>query len=180
MKLRAWVPFVLVVFCLSLVVGVVCWLKTQKQNAMRADCLSHLRAIGFLLSSYDEVHNHEGLLPNDLNILTNFVSSLHQLMICPGSGNSPALMTKRLEWIDYIYVQWPSAKGVYTNYPVLYDRRLSNHAGKGVNVLLGDVVNTGGGVQGPIRWFWDPNAEWLQKFAREHPDLHVPLPEDIR
>ena len=62
----------------------------------------------------------------------------------------------------------------------MYDRRLSNHGGKGINVLLVDVVNAYEGIRGPTFWFWDEDAKWLREFARGHPDVKIPLPEDLK
>lgn len=48
----------------------------------------------------------------------------------------------------------------------MYDRHLSNHNGKGINILM---------VDGTVKW--DPKAEWLKKFISDHKDLNLPTPD---
>jgi len=70
--------------------------------------------------------------------------------------------------VDYFYIDWQSARdgpkwGV-GRFPVIYDRRLSNHNGRGIYILLtdGEVI-------------WDPGATWLRQFAAQHPQNVVPI-----
>lgn len=71
---------------------------------------------------------------------------------------------------DYFFVDWskqPEAiEKLPGKRPLTYDRRLSNHDGRGINILMAD-----GSVE------WDSNAEWLKKFAAEHPNAKLPMPE---
>lgn len=86
------------------------------------------------------------------------------ILVCPGAkaGAIPGQ-------IDYVYVypmlyhgsNVPSGKC-----PVLYDRRMSNHGNRGINIMMED-----GTVE------WDKNGEWLQKFAREHSGARLAIPE---
>jgi len=88
---------------------------------------------------------------------------------CPGSKTKPGLLSDADEWQDYIYIDWSryyGAEKVPDDYPLIYDRRLSNHDGKGIN-----VVTVGGEV------YWDPDAGKLCSFALRHPEYEVPLPE---
>ena len=90
-------------------------------------------------------------------------------LYCPGSGTKPGLLSDADEWQDYIYIDWSryyGAEKVPDDYPLIYDRRLSNHDGKGIN-----VVTVGGEV------YWDPDAGKLCSFALWHPEYEVPLPE---
>ena len=123
--------------------------------------------------------DHNGQLPENFSLMSNVVSDC-RLYVCPWGSKKPGSWTNITEWMDYFYVYWPSVTGVYTNYPLMYDRRLSNHGGKGINVLLVDVVNRYEGIRGPTFWFWDEDAKWLRKFAREHPNVKIPLPEDVK
>ena len=96
--------------------------------------------------------------------------------ICPGVDGAWA--RQRLtnswdsidDWSDYAYVYysnllWSSA--VENKYPLMYDKRLANHAGNGINILLTD---------GHV--IWDKDANWLKTFASEHPEFTIPLPSD--
>jgi len=122
------------------------------------------------------------MMPSRLGDVVNTYgpSSLHWCL-CPGVHNDPRYKilrrfmarqgrssTNSELWSDYIYVPWTNGFDAPAHYPLIYDRKLANHGGKGINVFT---------VRGePL---WDGNAEWLQKFAREHPDLDIPLPDDL-
>jgi hypothetical protein len=80
--------------------------------------------------------------------------------------------------MDYTYVYWPEGTNTPITYPLLYDRRLSNHAGRGINVLLVQGTHHRKGAPGTI--LWDPEADWLKGFAREHPEFNIKLPEDVK
>ena len=71
---------------------------------------------------------------------------------------------------NYFFVDWsklPDGPGTSPGkYPLMYDRRLSNHDGRGINILMAD-----GSIE------WDSNAEWLKKFAADHPSAKFPMPE---
>lgn len=72
--------------------------------------------------------------------------------------------------VDYYFVNWsksPDGPGTPSGkHPLMYDRRLSNHDGRGINILMAD-----GTVE------WDADAQRLRKFAVEHPNAKVPMPE---
>jgi hypothetical protein len=104
--------------------------------------------------------------------------------VCPWHSKPCGSWTNVTEWMDYFYIPWPSVTGAYTNYPLMYDRRLANHGGKGINILL---VEQAAHPAYPTslesfhgQFFWDEDAKWLRKFAREHPDLKIPMPEGIK
>lgn len=71
---------------------------------------------------------------------------------------------------DYFFVDWSKQPELLeklpSKRPLMYDRRLSNHDGRGINILM---------VDGSIEW--DSNAEWLKKFAAQYPNVKLPLPE---
>jgi hypothetical protein len=90
------------------------------------------------------------------------------LVLCPGS-QTPIDLERVTP--DYAYVNW-SAKlfahvvDVPGEYPLVYDRTLSNHSGRGVFVLR---------VNGSV--IWDPGAEWVRGFSGRHPEYHVLIPQ---
>ena len=88
--------------------------------------------------------------------------------ICPGSGNGPGSFSNVMTWMDYVYVNWPNDKDIPDDFPVMYDKRLANHRGTGLNVLFasGEII-------------FDTNAVRLRQFAKEHPQFNILLPEDI-
>jgi len=151
--------------------------RHENEKSRRFECFSVLRSTGCALAMYCQ--DNGGQLPTDFSLMGTLISS-PRLYVCPWNSKPPGSWTNINEWMDYYYVRWPSTTGVYAKYPLMYDRHLSNHGGKGINVLLVDVVNRYGGINGPIFWFWDPEAQWLRKFAQEHPETRVPLPEDLR
>ena len=71
---------------------------------------------------------------------------------------------------DYFFVDWSKQpvplEKLPGKVPRMYDRRMGNHDGRGINILMAD-----GSIE------WDSNAEWLKKFAAEHPDAKLPMPE---
>lgn len=86
---------------------------------------------------------------------------------CPGRINSR--FKDGGEGTDYIYIRWPVlVQDRDSEYPLVYDRRLSNHDGIGIN-----ITTTSGRV------FWDRNGKWLRKFVRKHPEFNIPLPEGM-
>lgn len=70
----------------------------------------------------------------------------------------------------YISVDWSKRPEYFEQLscerPLVYDRYMSNHVWRGINILMTD---------GTIKW--DANAEWLKKFKAEHPDANLPMPE---
>lgn len=69
---------------------------------------------------------------------------------------------------DYIYINWgqplvDTTESLASRYPIVYDAKLSNHKGKGINILLldGSVI-------------WDEGAHWLYLFATKHKDIPLP------
>ncbi len=52
------------------------------------------------------------------------------------------------------------------DYPLIYDKSMANHSGRGINVCT---------VQAGI--FWDKDAKWLKAFAVAHPEYKIPIPE---
>ncbi len=94
---------------------------------------------------------------------------LHPLL-CSGTETEWGPPTKADQWSDYLYVNWskwfPGSNAVPDGFPLVYDRRLSNHSEKGIYVLRTD---------GSI--LWDGGARWLRTFAEAHTNFQIPLPE---
>ncbi|MDD4871999.1 MAG: hypothetical protein PHR77_15690 [Kiritimatiellae bacterium] len=88
------------------------------------------------------------------------------IFVCPGSKTKPGRMTNVDEWMDYIYIPWGTRTNIPPEYPMLYDKHLNNH-GNLINMLY--VDGSPGG---------DKNVSGLKRFAKEHPDLKIPLPKD--
>lgn len=110
------------------------------------------------------------VLMKSFNGCTNWDEMGDSNVLCPGrKGSVPGSWRDIEAWSDYTYVYWPSGRtGTPPDYPLMYDRRLSNHQGKGIN-----IVTVGKKV------FWDRNSKWLRKFAQGHPEFNIPLPEDL-
>jgi hypothetical protein len=91
-------------------------------------------------------------------------------LLCPGSKTEPQTAARANEWSDYWYVDWaqwfPKTNRPPGDFPLFYDRRFSNHDGKGIY-----VVNVDGLV------FWDPGANWLKAFATKHQTYRLKMPE---
>jgi hypothetical protein len=113
--------------------------------------------------------DHDGHYPSNLTALAQNYASQPKLYLCPGSGTPPGAMTNVDQWMDDIYLYWPHGEKTPTNYPWIYERRLSHHQGRGIH-----VAPVGGDA------FWDEGATGLQRFAKEHPELRIPMPEDLR
>lgn len=125
--------------------------------------------------------DHKGHYPLDISVLSQAIeigtrsSSTSEplprttiLLSCPGVRRRPILIAEANTQSDYIYINWEQFYGtndVPAEYPIVYDRSLSNHFGRGVN-----VITFGGGC------FWDRGAKWLKQFAADHPSFKVIVP----
>ena len=156
--------------------GLLFLIPISKSRAKRASCQNQMGAICAVMQFY--IEEHDGAFPSNLSSVVDVqIPSVISLLKCPATRTKVGLLSDVKSWSDYIYCYWPTGKkGTPPNYPLFYDRRLSNHEGKGINIFL---VGAGGELrpQPAGSFFWDKNAEWLQKFKKEHPDLNIPLPE---
>jgi hypothetical protein len=172
---------VIVFACLLLVAFGAIWLRHERELVHRYDCLSTLRSTGWALGQF--CRDHSGKLPENFCLISNDISN-PRLFVCPWDGKRPGSWTNITEWMDYFYVYWPGVEGVYSNYPLMYDRRLANHGGKGINILLVEQAAHPAVPHEPETFhgqsFWDEDAKWLRQFAKEHPDLRIPMPEDLK
>lgn len=156
------------------------WAKCQTEKVRISQCLSALRSIGCTLKMYRDDNNGE--LPPRLSLMQELISD-QKLFICPWGSKAPGEWANISEWMDYVYLPCPSVKGQYAYYPLMYDRRLANHNGKGICILLVDGAVRPASPPQPEtyhgQFFWDEGAQWLQKFARNHPECNISLPEDL-
>ena len=138
-----------------------------REWARRASCISPLQCC-FRKAMKMYALDHNGQFPSNFADLAESYARQPKLYLCPGSGTPPGSITNVDQWMDYIYIYWPDGEKTPTNYPWVYERRLRHHQGKGIHVapIDGDA-------------FWDEGAEWLQRFAEEHPELRIPMPEDL-
>ena len=130
-------------------------------------CAKSLKTLNLAFVEYRNAHN--GCPPISIEeIDKEWDGAIMPLMMCPGGRNQSEGAPARDKGIDYIYVNWVQKEGVVSNnipgeYPMVYDRCKSNHAGKGVNVLLANG-----------RVIWDNNAQWLTSFASNHSLINLP------
>jgi hypothetical protein len=142
-------------------------------------CRSRLRVLHFDVRTYREKHD-EHYPPNIFCVANAFHSNVWSpieftnnilgwdLLSCPGVGRKLLAAPTNVDECDYAYVNWEPFFGTNTvpnDYPLIYDRRLSNHKGLGINVLT------------TTSCFWDYRARWLKAFAASHPEYHLPIPE---
>jgi prepilin-type processing-associated H-X9-DG protein len=149
-----------------LVVGITVMLIDPLDRYHQAKCKERLRLVGNAIRTYQS--EQQGQLPRQFAMLSNELMN-PTFLICPGSGHTPLSFTDADSWADYIYVDWSEVGGtnvVPGNYPIAYDRSISYHGGRGVNVLL---------VDGSVRW--DSKGKWLKKFAAEYTNVTLRLPE---
>ncbi len=157
----------LIALCVVTLLLVVLIVPYARERIRRHGCYSHLRCIGMAMYMYSI--DHDGAFPTNIRDMTNYANH-SKLYVCPSSGTEvmpPYSIAHATNWFDYIYITWSRDKKTPDNYPRMYDRLLAHHK-TGIFILKagGDVV-------------WDKNAEWLQKFAKEHPTLKIPMPGDI-
>jgi prepilin-type processing-associated H-X9-DG protein len=132
--------------------------------ADRVVCRNQLSCLGFVIRFYRDTHS--GSYPSKLEDIEKGL--LNGLLHCPGPPSQTQTIGKSPHENDYVYVYWPqllsdSAKTLPGGYPIVYDAKLSNHNGKGINILL---------VDGSV--IWDERARWLTHFAVEHPEIILP------
>ena len=135
----------------------------------RSNCQQNLKnGLGWAIRpDFCDQYGHS---PHHLSDLSNVLGN-PIFLICPGSGHIPGSFTNADSWSDYTYIDWSiyfGSNNVPDDYPLVYDRYLKNHDGRGINVFL---------TSGPLGIVkWDSHAEWLKKFAAEHPNYKIPIP----
>lgn len=160
--------------------GVFCALVLCRHRSVREsqlECAGCLNTLEFHIKLY--ASENDGRFPANIAELLKWSGAeqgfFEPLLLCPRpreTTNSPRSVEEWMvtadEWMDYIYVPWQNPSELPGNYPLIYDRRLANHKGKGINIVL---------LNGQV--MWDRNAQYLKEFIKEHPDLDVPLPEEL-
>jgi len=153
-----------------LVAGTLLYLYYQNQMRGRAYCAGGLRGSLHLACVYYS-GDHNALPPTLERLFGEYLPD-DAIFACPGASKS-----REGGRMDYLYIDWskqlrgtnwPLVGNTSGNYPMVYDRRLSNHGGCGIVILMTDCSTV-----------WDRDARWLQEFAKKHPEVKVPLPEDI-
>lgn len=164
---------VLVIIAVVIALAVLIFVKqTEKGDggfAGRASCQQRLRALGYAYRMYSG-NSFYGTPPDRL---TSLVDDLvipftdYDLLSCPKYGIQPPPQRDSFHTYpgNYIMVDWSrlSVTEVPDDFPLMFDCRLENHDGAGVNVLLMD---------GTVRW--DEKGKFLSDFARKYPDMALP------
>ena len=126
-------------------------------------CRKHLKGIALTLDLERQMNSNawpQSLIDVDHGLL-------RKILVCPATGNTPGRDQDAQKWSDYIYVDWSKTvsnrSSAGPKYPLAFDRRLSNHRGRGINVVL---------IDGSV--FWDQGGNWLSNFAKAHPEFNVP------
>ena len=138
----------------------------------RSQCQRNLRSIEVAVKSY--LDDNGGQRPKTLddalsNIGFGDADKTARILRCPGAkGLSTG--TDIGSRTGYFYVDWSKWFGptnlLPASYPLIYDRSLQNHEGRGVNVVS---------VDGRISW--DEGAQALRGFVAKHLEYQLPLPE---
>jgi hypothetical protein len=164
-------------FCLTIAVLAILYLnRTRLECVVRYsyECPMRLEGLGMFIAND---HTLSGRYPSNLASVVKMSEPtprqrrlhLHPLL-CPGSATEPGSATNIDEWSDYLYVDWSKwYQGTNQppgSYPMLYDRRISNHGGRGIYVLKVDhsVI-------------WDGGGSWLAEFSERHPQYQIQLPQ---
>lgn len=146
-------------------------IHAARERTRRSSCMSNLGAIDKMCVLYS-MDNTNAFPPNITALCcltgTCYITEL-KVFRCWASHTQVGSMTNVDEWMDYIYIPWATGANTPPDYPLMYDRRLSNHQGKGINVVYLD-----GHVE------FDEGAKRLKAFAAKHPKLHIPMPEDLK
>lgn len=138
-----------------------CQSERQAKNreiGIREACMHQLRNLWYQANSYRGDYGE-------------FPSSFDDFHLPKPTLDCPAVHPSRTGRTDYIYVGWLARKYIsdrnFEKYPIIFDRRMSNHKGRGINIVT---------VDGTV--FWDADAAWLKSFARDHPEAKIPLPDE--
>ena len=133
----------LIILVLALIVPFTCGRFLESVN--RVPCASNLRQIGHAILVYASKHN--GHLPDDLPTLIETEDLSPNVFCCPNTSDVPAagpttqaIMTemKKPGTVSYLYLGKGLTSSDLTADVVLAYEPLSNHQGRGMNVLFGD------------------------------------------
>ena len=156
-----------------LAAGLVVAFVVVRSFVKAATCRSKLMALKFNMTIYRS--DHQGHWPSNLVSVAaaTFQADVTNEVVldrlsCPAAGHYFQGSTDVISDADYVYINWEAFFGTNApppDYPLFYDRRLSNHKGIGVNVVTAASC------------FWDYHARFLTNFAGAHPNYHLPMPE---
>ncbi len=144
----------------------------------QTECPLRLEGLRGLIMNW--AAGQDGHLPSDLKFISDgfrmtpekWRMRLHPLLCPSGKELAAAGNCISPSSSDYIYVDYTKefsrSQDLPGGYPLVYDRRCSNHGGAGIYIIRGDGLV-----------IWDRDAHWLQQFARAHRALNIQLPEDI-
>ena len=166
MKTRQAIVLVSVACLIVILVLASLGLESARHFNRRTTCRNQLRAITFVIRLFAE--DHQGAFPHSLSGLAPTYVNDPELFRCSDTLTTLGSMTNVDQWMDYIYIHWDQGIRTPTNFPLMFDRRVSNHQWKGINIVR---------VDGSV--LWDVRGQWLRAFANEHPDLRLPLPEGM-
>jgi hypothetical protein len=162
MKRRRFLAGGVVAICM-IVAAIAVGLPALRNYADIYKCEHILRSLSLVVLLYHD-DNH-GQLPPDLPTLCKAEGVPLSLLQCPGAE------LHNLSEGDYLYIDWSARPGGWDlangDYPLIYDRSLSNHQGRGICIAK---------INGSS--IWDGGATWLKAFAAAHPKANIPIPSN--
>jgi len=154
-----------------LIVGLLAFgLSRAIRISKRHVCQENLSAFEYAIRMYSIEEN--GFPSNPIDLIPTHVPNIQslRLLMCPAVHHQKKDVSDGTDWGDYTYVNWSDyyedPEKVPADYPLMYDRALSNHDGRGINIARVDGMT-----------FWDPGGAWLRDFAARHPEYDIPVPE---
>ncbi len=134
-------------------------LLPSRDRWRESDCKRRLQMLEVMVLDFEQTH--DGKLPSDLDEVRRGPGR-RWVLVCPATEDN---MYSEPEpgRCDYSLIDWsPELRAVtsdpnvllfqcpqFAKYPLIYDARLSNHGGRGINVIL---------VDGTV--FWDQGGAW--------------------
>ena len=171
---RSWRRLGLVVLGLLIVGALIFGLSRATRALKRNACERNLRCLGCVMESY--ISDFGGFPPSLAPLVESGYMETTRPLTCCGVHHSREDFHRKGDipegddWSDYTYINWSehfdNPDEVPPDYPLMYDRALSNHDGGGINILRVDGIT-----------FWDPGGTWLRDFAARHPEYDIPVPK---
>lgn len=158
----------IIVSCVLISIAILIFIYPSiHKHALSIRCAQTLRCCW----SACKLYNQSGEIPSFPPSLQEAVNKINEpsLLVCP---NAEYLGVHINGESDYIYVNWSLANveqnADMAKFPLIYDSKLANHDGKGINIIMIDEST-----------MWDENADWLRSFSFQHPAYNLQLPYDI-
>ena len=134
-----------------------------KRNA----CQRTLSAISYAIRAYS--YEESAFPSSSIDLIPSRIDT-RKILMCPAVHHQKEYVPDGTQWGDYTYINWSKyydiPDKVPEDFPILYDRSMSNHGGRGINIVR---------IDGSV--LWDPGAAWLRNFAASHPQYDIPVPE---